>query len=94
MKKIYISGKITGAPDFKSKFARAEKSLTLQGYAVLSPAKLPDGLTYEEYMYIDLAMITVCDAIYVLPCWEDSPGAKREIRFADALGKEVIHARD
>ena len=92
-KKIYICGKITGDPGFQGKFARAEKSLTLQGHIVFNPARLPAGLSYEEYMYIDLATITVCDAIYVLPCWKDSPGAKREMRFADTLGnKEVIHS--
>lgn len=92
-KKIYISGAISSDPGYRQKFAVAEKRLTHQGHIVLSPARLPDGLAYEEYMYIDLAVLTICDAIYLLPCWINSPGAKREKNFAEALGKEVIYAR-
>lgn len=94
MKKIYISGKITGVPDFRDKFARVEKSLTLQGHVVFNPATLPAGLEYEEYMHIDLAMVAVSDAIYMLPCWKDSPGAIREKRFAESLGREVLYHAD
>lgn len=93
-KKIYISGKITGDPAYRHKFATAEKRLTHQGHIVLSPARLPDGLKFEEYMYLDLAMITICDAICMLPCWKDSSGAKREKRFAETLGKKVIFVHD
>jgi hypothetical protein len=92
MKKIYIAGAITGVPDFYSKFARVEKTLTLKGHTVLSPARLPQGLKYEEYMKIDKSMIEVADAIYMMPCWEGSPGARRELCHAIAEGKEVIYA--
>ena len=93
MKKIYISGAITGDPAYRHKFATAEKRLTHQGHIPLNPVRLPDGLDYEEYMYIHLATITICDAIYMLPCWTGSPGARREKRFAEAVGKEVMFAR-
>jgi len=90
IKKIYISGAITSDPAYRQKFATVEKRLTHQGHIVLNPARLPDGLKFEEYMYLDLAMITICDAIYMLPCWKDSPGARREKRFTEALGKDVM----
>ena len=92
MKKIYISGAITNDPAYRQKFAVAEKRLEHQGHLVLNPARLPAGLAYEEYLYIDLATITVCNAIYLLPCWTGSSGARREKRFAEALGKEVMYA--
>ena len=92
MKKIYIAGKITGDAKYKEKFDRTESTLIRQGNIVLSPARLPYGLGYEEYMYINLATITICDAIYMLPCWKDSPGARREKNFAEAIGKEVMYA--
>lgn len=94
MKKIYISGAITCDPAFKAKFKQAERHLTLKGNAVLNPATLPAGLEYEDYMHIDLAMVAVSDAIYMLPCWKDSPGAIREKKFAESLGREVIFAPD
>ena len=90
--KIYISGAITGDPGFKAKFDRVADTLTQQGHAVLNPATLPDGLEYDEYMSIDLAMVGVSDAIYMLPCWKDSPGATRELKFARSLNKAVIFA--
>jgi hypothetical protein len=92
VKKIYIAGKITGVPDFRLRFKRIERTLELKGNIVLSPANLPEGLKYEEYMDIDFAMIKVSDAVYMMPCWVDSPGATRERDYAISLGKEIIYA--
>lgn len=91
MKKIYIAGKITGVPDYKAKFKNVETLLTLDGHVVLNPAIRPDNLDYESCMYICLAMISVCDAIYLMPCWKKSPGARREHNFARTIGKEIIY---
>jgi len=93
LKKIYISGAITSDPAYRQKFATAEKRLEHQGHIAINPARLPAGLDYEEYMYIHLATITICDSIYMLPCWKDSPGAQREKHFAEVLGKEVIFGK-
>ncbi len=92
MKKIYIVGKITDDPGYRAKFARAEKSLTLQGHVVLNPAWMPEGFEYEDYMTVCFAMITVCDALYMLPDWKDSPGARREYDFAIEHAKEIMYA--
>ncbi len=92
-KKIYISGAITSDPEYKDKFARAEKMLTDQGHVAINPARLPAGLDYEDYMYIHLATIHICDTIYMLPDWESSPGAKREKHFAETLGKKVMFGK-
>lgn len=94
MKKIYISGKINGDKSFSDKFARTERLLSRQGHTVLNPARLPEvfpGLKYQQYMRIDLVLIDFCDAIYLMPCWKISPGATREKRFAESLGKEIIY---
>ena len=45
-KKIYLSGKISGDPDFKEKFALKEKELTEQGHLVFNPALHPDINTH------------------------------------------------
>ena len=86
-KKIYIAGKITDNPDYKTHFARAEKRLT-ENHTVMNPAVLPLGFDYEDYMKICFAMIDVCDAVYMLDNWQDSPGAIREYEYAK--GKEII----
>lgn len=86
---VYISGKITGDPGYKKKFAAAEKYLKAQGHIVLNPAILPSGLDYEAYLTIDLAMIDAADAVAVIPGWTDSEGSRRECTYAERIGKPV-----
>ena len=88
--KIYIAGKIAGNPDYRAQFEAASSNLRAQGHTVLNPAHNPEGLTRLEYMRIDLAMLSNCDAIYLLPNWQDSPGARLERQFAEYVGIEVM----
>lgn len=87
--KVYISGKITGDPDYRTKFEKAEEELKKRGHIVLNPAVLPDGLTREEYMCIDLAMLGVADAVALLPDHGDSSGATVEKALAEYCGKRI-----
>ena len=72
VKAIYIAGKITGYPQYKEKFQRAEETLKGWGYVVLNPAVLPAGLTQEEYMHICYAMIDVAETVFFLNNWQIS----------------------
>ncbi len=49
---------------------------------------------YTRHLLYDLALISTCDAIYLLPDWQDSPGAKAEFAFAAAIGKKVAYSID
>jgi len=89
IKKAYIAGRITGDPEYRAKFAKAEGYLKSQGYAVMSPAIMPDGFDYDDYMQICRAMLMVCHAAFFLPDWLDSPGAKREFEWARDSGKDI-----
>lgn len=72
---VYLSGPITGVPNYWEAFEKVEDELTSLGWVVLSPAKHPKGLTNEQYMRIDFAMIDVADVVLFLPGWRDSRGA-------------------
>ena len=86
---VYISGKITGDDLYRYKFADAETVLTNLGYTVLNPAKLPDGMEYEQYMMIGMAMVGAADMVVMLPDWRRSKGAKMERRRAIESGKPI-----
>ena len=93
--KVYISGPITGVDNFLENFNNAELYLKNHGCEVVNPAKInqnmPADTTYEEYMKIDLAMLDMCDAIYMLNGWQDSKGANREFGYAWAKGITLMH---
>ncbi len=89
--RIYISGAITGVDNYKLYFAKAEKELKEQGYEVINPTSFDDllpQLTYEEYMKLDLCLLDMCEAIYMLKNWKQSFGANREYGYA--LAKDMI----
>lgn len=92
--RVYISGPITGVPDYMDKFAETEKELKEKSYTVVNPAKInygmPEDMTYEEYMEIDIRLIELCDAIYMIRGWEMSRGANREYGYALGKGKVIM----
>lgn len=99
-KKIYISGKMTGLPKevFQAKFAEAERKLTDKGWKVFNPANDAwqswferQGKTYAEMLWHDMHQVMECAAIYMLDNFLESKGAKAEMAFAIAIGKEVIY---
>ena len=87
--RYYISGQIANNPTYQADFERAEMWLKLQGYEVINPCKVSYDLSYAEFMKIDLLLLEMCDAIYMLSNWEQSNGAKTELAVAKSLGKKV-----
>ena len=88
--KIYIAGKITGDPDYRAKFADAQRQIEAQGHIVLNPAMLPEGMEPKDYMRICFAMIDTADAIYLLKDWCSSFGASIERSYAMYTGKSIL----
>lgn len=92
--KVYISGKMTGLSRerIRRKFEAAAHYIFEQGDTPVNPAQL--GITqldYEDYMKIDFALIDICDSVYMMNDWEESPGAIRELHYALSQGKGVIY---
>lgn len=102
---VYISGKIGEevlSEATRQKFVKAEKALHELGYDVFNPTRSGLGATaevlaiekgtdfYREILLLDLDMLAKCDAIYMMPDWTDSPGAKVEKAYAEAIGIKVL----
>lgn len=87
MARVYISGPITGVPDYLIRFEQAKKFLFTRGFFdVVNPAQmcinLPSSFTHDEYMRVCMAALECCDTIYMLKGWEQSEGAKAECEWA------------
>lgn len=100
MKKIYISGKMTGMCEETSRilFLCASSLITCYGHEAINPWSINDRMpnaSYEEKMEEDLRIIrTDADAIYMLANWKSSPGAQREYAAAIEAGIPVYYESD
>lgn len=94
--RAYTSGKMSGLPDhgFKS-FVAAKKKLESQGFEVLSPAENFSGVVVDAlrhlYLRRDIEQVLNADLVVVLPGWEDSDGAKLEVRIAQEIGIPILN---
>ena len=93
--KIYIAGKISGQDleKAKKKFAKAEKEMRQRGFETVNPLaiqKIHPDKSWGDYMLEDIKQLLRCDAILLLPDWEDSTGAKIEKMIAQKMGMRVI----
>ena len=96
MKKVYLSGKIAGLPEeeYKQNFAQAAMDALAffpdEQVTIVNPATLPAiHNSWADYLIRDLMLLKDCDAIVMLPDWEDSKGAITEHAFAEGMGIEV-----
>ena len=87
---IYIAGRISGDPGYKSKFKKAENVLRETGLDVMNPAILPESLTREQAMPICMELLKCCDSICLLDDWYTSIGAREEMRAALEAGLRVM----
>lgn len=97
MKKIYISGKITGIEaEAENLFNETEKQLIDLGYEVVNPLKLNHAShdkSWEAYMKVDIKALCDCDSIYMLSNYKASKGALIELLLATVLKLNVIYEK-
>lgn len=90
---IYIAGKITGLPpiEYLAKFKKAQTLLEANGWKVLNPCEFiePDE-NWNVAMQKAITLLNMSDAVYFLPDWEDSKGAKLEFMLAQTLGLSIV----
>lgn len=91
--RIYIAGPMTGLPDLNfPAFNTCAANLRAQGWQVENPAEhgIQEGATWSDYLRHDFAQLASCQAIYLLPGWQNSKGALLELHIAQALGDMLI----
>src|SRR5438552_2999668 len=95
---VYLACSMRGKPLFNfPEFDRYAKHLRGQGFNVISPAELDRAHNFDEnhtqeqeitkemkmqFMLRDVEAIANCDALAVMPEWEDSQGVNVEIKLA------------
>ena len=104
--KVYLAGPMTGMPQFNfPAFDAAAEALEDDGHRVFNPAQMDRDVGFDPASTVvspkflrdalrrDLSAICECDAIAMLPGWEQSGGARIEWALAVHLGLEVMYLR-
>lgn len=97
MKRIYISGPMTGLPQLNFPAFNAEATrLRALGYQVVNPAELnPEpGTSWHDCMRTDLKALLDCETLALLDDWQTSAGAHLEMHVAHRVGIEIVIARE
>jgi len=97
VKKIYISGPMTGKPDLNfPAFNEAAAALRALGWVVVNPVDVnPDpGVDWLTCIVADLEAMRGCTAIALLPGHEASDGAAMEKIAAKRLGMSFHNIED
>ena len=90
---IYIAGPMTGLAELNFPAFHAEAArLRALGHEVINPAEInPDQhMTWLQCMRTDIAALVFCDAIQLLPGWQNSKGATLEHHIAERLGLQIF----
>lgn len=95
MTRLYLSGPMSGIPDFNFPAFNAEAArLRALGWTVENPAENPkvEGDRWELYMRQAITQMMLCDVIALLPGWGASRGANVEVYLARQLGMLITDA--
>jgi len=92
--KIFISGPMTGYPNFnREAFHTLAAGLRSFGYTVLSPAENApptDPDSWSAWMKLSITQLMQADVVVTLPGWIDSTGALIEVDLSYSLDLPVF----
>lgn len=97
MKRIYISGPMTGLPKFNIPAFHAEaERLRALGHEVVNPVEINRDVTakWSDCMRNAIRGLLDCDTVAVLDGWQHSKGASLEVDIAQKLGMQILHHTD
>jgi len=100
--KVYVAGPYT--PDDGREETRlanircaseAAQQLLKAGHTPFCPHTMTAGweqtCDYDDFLRLGMEWLAACDAILLLPGWEQSQGARREHEEAVTLGLLIVH---
>ena len=98
MTRVYVSGPMTGLPEFNyPAFKATTARLRQAGFEVECPTEIgaragldPDRDSWEAFMRADLRALLDCDLVVTLPGWARSRGARLECHVAGELGLPLL----
>lgn len=93
---IYISGGITEIQDYALHFEEAEEKLKMKYADIINPARVSCALptlSHSEYMTVCMALLSLCDSIYMLKGYEQSKGAMQELEYAKEHWYKVVYEK-
>lgn len=93
--KIYISGPVPANGAFiKQTYMLPEAKLRLLGHSPFNPSwmNIDERWNGEERLSIGMAVLDLCEAIFMLEGWEDSKNAQAEYDYAVKNGKKIFYA--
>lgn len=101
--RIYLSGPITGQEEtaerrFRDAVNRAArpawKAELINPYEVLREMTRQmdrEAVTHAEYMTVSIALLSLCDTIYMMSGWRQSEGCKQEHQYATEHGYMIFY---
>ncbi len=96
-KKVYISGPLIGNQNYMNQLMQIEKMLEEKGYSVLNSVKvnaqLPRDTLYMDHMKMNMTMMDMADAIYLVPGWEKVRGSVFDLEYAESIGLEFLNGK-
>jgi len=99
---VYISGPYT-APTYEMIKANIDEArycairIMKLGHTVICPHTMTafwdkySKLTYKDFIKMDLKLVAISDAVFMLPGWRNSDGAIQEHAEAVRLGKLIYY---
>lgn len=94
--RAYLSGPMTGIKDYNFPLFNAEaKRLRALGWDIANPAENGnEGKPWHMCLRKDLAQLSTCDYLFLLPGWMNSEGAHLEVMVANRVKIQIHMAAD
>jgi hypothetical protein len=94
--KVYIAGPISGMAHYNYQaFANAQIEIEQIGFKAVNPHTICAGINVHDWpALLKKCTLVYCDAIYMLPGWQNSKGATLERTVAITLGIPIFYSID